>query len=181
MQQQKLMRLKEETLCNYAGPFCGEKDRQRLQDLAYVLLLLVGSFGSCCSITQLCPTLQSHRLQHVRLSCPSLSPGVCSNLCPLSWQCYLTISSPLASFYCLKSFPVTVFSNELALRIGWPQYWSFSFSISPSNEYSGWISLRIDWLDLLDAQGTLKSLLQHHNLQFFSTQHSLWSSSHTHT
>ena len=61
-------------------------------------------------------------------------------------------------------FPRTrVFSNELALRIRWPKYWSFSFSISLSNEYSGLISFRIDWLDLLAVQGTLKSLLQHHS------------------
>ena len=56
-----------------------------------------------------------------------------------------------------------VFSNELVLRIRWPKYWSFSFSISPSNEYSGLISFRIDWLDLPAVQGTLKSLLQHHS------------------
>ena len=61
-------------------------------------------------------------------------------------------------------FPsIRVFSNELALRMRWPKYWSFSFSINPSNEYSGLISFRIDWLDLLDVQGTLKNLLQHHS------------------
>ena len=61
-------------------------------------------------------------------------------------------------------FPSTrVFSNELVLHIRWPKYWSFSFSISPSNEYSGLISFRIDWLDLLAVQGTLKSLLQYHS------------------
>ena len=61
-------------------------------------------------------------------------------------------------------FPsIRVFSNELVLRIRWPKYWSFSFSISPSNEYSGLISFRIDWLDLFVVQGTLKSLLQHHS------------------
>ena len=61
-------------------------------------------------------------------------------------------------------FPsIRVFSNELVLHIRWPKYWSFSFSISPSNEYSGLISFRIDWLDLLAVQGTLKSLLQHHS------------------
>ena len=78
-------------------------------------------------------------------------------------------------------FPsIRVFSNELALQIRWPKYWSFSFSISPSNEYSGLISFRMDWLDLLAVQGTLKSLLQHHSskLQFFSAQPSLWSNSH---
>ena len=62
-------------------------------------------------------------------------------------------------------FPsIRVFSDESALRIRWPKYWSFSFSISPSNEYSGLISFRIDWLDLLEVQGTLKSLLQQHHI-----------------
>ena len=61
-------------------------------------------------------------------------------------------------------FPsIRVFSNESALHIRWPKYWSFSFSISPSSEYSGLISFRVDWLDLLAVQGTLKSLLQHHS------------------
>ena len=61
-------------------------------------------------------------------------------------------------------FPgITVFSNESALQIGWPTYWSFTFSISPSNEHLGLISFRMDWLDLLAVQGTLKSLLQHHS------------------
>ena len=66
----------------------------------------------------------------------------------------------------LSIFPsIRFFSNELALRIRWPKYWSFSFSISPSNEYSGLISFRIDWFDLLAVQGTLKSLLRHHSLK----------------
>ena len=63
-----------------------------------------------------------------------------------------------------SNFPsIRVFSNESVLRIRWPKYWSFSFNISPSNEYSGLISFRMDWLDLLALQGTLKSLLQHHS------------------
>ena len=65
-----------------------------------------------------------------------------------------------------------VFSNESVLRIRWPEYWSFSFSISPSNEYSGLMSFRMDWLDLLVVQGTLKSLLQHHSSKASSLQHS---------
>ena len=65
---------------------------------------------------------------------------------------------------------IRVFSNELAPRIRWPKYWSFSFSISPSNEYSGLISFRIDWLDLLGVQGTLKSLLQRHSLRYKDNQ-----------
>ena len=110
-------------------------------------------------------SLWPHELQLARPPCPSPTPGVHPNPCPLSWWCHPTISSsvvPLSS--CLQSFPASrVFSNDSVLRIRWPKYWSFSFSISPSNEYSGLISLRMDWLDLLVVQGTLKSLLQHHS------------------
>ena len=78
---------------------------------------------------------------------------------------------------------IRVFTNESTLHIRWPKHWSFTFSISPSNEYSGLISSRIDWFDLLSVQGTLKSLLQHHSSkhQFFGTQPSLWPNSHIHT
>ena len=69
-------------------------------------------------------------------------------------------------------FSIRVFSNESVLRITWPKYWSFSFSISPSNEYSGLISIRMDWFDLLAVQGTLKSLLQHHNSKASVLRHS---------
>ena len=70
-------------------------------------------------------------------------------------------------------FPsIRVFSNELVLRIRWPNYWNFSFSISPSNEYSGLISFRMDWLDLLAVQGTLKNLLQHHSSKALILRHS---------
>ena len=72
-----------------------------------------------------------------------------------------------------SNFPsIRVFSNESVLRIRLPNYWSFSFSISPSNEYSGLISFRIDWLDLLAVQGTLKSLLQHHSSKASIPEHS---------
>ena len=75
---------------------------------------------------------------------------------------HLIVCCPL--LFLLSIFPgIRVFSNELALHIMWPKYWSFSFSISPSSEYSGLISFRIDWLDLLAVQGTLKSLPQHHS------------------
>ena len=76
---------------------------------------------------------------------------------------------------------IRVFSNESTLRMRWPKHWSFSFSISPSKEHPGLISFRMDWLDLLAVQGTLKSLLQHHKHQFFSTQPSSQSNSHIHT
>ena len=81
-------------------------------------------------------------------------------------------------------FPsIRVFSNESALHIRWPNYWSFSFKISPSNEHPGLISFRMDWLGLLAVQGTLKNLLQHHSSkhQFFSDQLSLQCNFHIHT
>ena len=81
-------------------------------------------------------------------------------------------------------FPsIRVFSNEPVLCIRWPEYWSFSFSISPSNEYSGLISFRVNWLDLLAVQGTLKSLFQHHSSKasILNTQISLYSNSHIHS
>ena len=108
-------------------------------------------------------SLGPHRLQHARLPCPSLSPRVCSNSCPLN-HVLLILCHPL--FLLSSIFPSSrVFSNELALPIRWPEYWSFSFSISLSNEYSVLISFRINWLDLLAVQGTLKSLLQHSSLK----------------
>ena len=79
-------------------------------------------------------------------------------------------------------FPsIGVFSNESVLHIRWPKYWSFSFIISPSNEYSGLISFRMDWLDLLAVQGTLKTLLQYHSSKASLLQLSLWSNPHIHT
>ena len=109
-------------------------------------------------------SLQSHGLQYTRPPCLSPTPGVYPNSCPLVSQwCHPTISSSVIPFSsCPQSFPASFFSNELVLCIRWPKYWSFSFSICPSNEYSGWISFRIACFDLLAVQGTLKSLL-HHN------------------
>ena len=117
-------------------------------------------------------SLRPHGLQHYRLSCPSPTPRVCSNSCPLSRWCHPTISSSVVPFSCFQSFPASVFSNELGLRILWPNNWSFRFSISSSNEYSGLISFRMDWLDLLAVQGTLKSLLQYHSSKASILQHS---------
>ena len=112
-----------------------------------------------------CVTLQPHGLQHARPPCPSPTPRACSNSCPLSWWCHPTMSSSIVPLLLLPSiFPsIRVFSTESVLHIRWPKYWSFSFSISSSNEYSRLISFRIDWLDLLAVQGTLKSLLQRHS------------------
>ena len=116
-------------------------------------------------------SLQPQGQQHARPPCPSPTPRVCSNSSPLSHWCHPTIPSSVAPFSsCPQSFPASgsfqmsrVFSNESALCIRWPKYWSFSFNISPSSEHSEPISFRMDWLDLLAVQGTLKSLLQHHS------------------
>ena len=105
-----------------------------------------------------------HGLQHARLPCPSPSPGACSNSCPLSRWCHPTISKSVVPFSsCLRSSQHRGLCCESVCRIRWPKYWSFSFSISPSNEYSGLISFRMHWLDLLAVQGTLTSLFQHHS------------------
>ena len=110
-------------------------------------------------------SLQPHGLQHGRLSCPSLSPGACSNSRSLSQWCHPTISSH-HRLLLPSIFPtIRVFSSESIFHIRWPKYWSFNFSISPSNEYSGLNSFRIDRFDLFAVPGTLKSLLQHHNLK----------------
>ena len=113
-------------------------------------------------------SLWPHGRQHTRLPCPSPSPELAQTHVPGVGNAIET-SHPLPPLFVLLSvFPsIRVFSNELSLRIRWPKYWSFSFSfsfsISPSNEYSGLISCRMDWLDLLAVQGILKSLLQHHS------------------
>ena len=89
---------------------------------------------------------------------------VYSNSCQLSQWCHPTISSSVVPFSsCLQYFPASGSFWMSVLHIRWPKYWSFSFSISPSNEHSGLISFRMDWMDLLAVQGTLKSLLQHHS------------------
>ena len=120
-------------------------------------------------------SLQPHGLQHARLPCPSPILGVYSKACP--WEkksCpwsrwwHSTISFPVILFsYCLNLSQHQGLSNESVLCIRWPKYWSFSFNISPSNEYSGLISFRMDCLSkgwiVLAVQGTLKSLLQHHS------------------
>ena len=108
--------------------------------------------------------LQPHESQHARPPCPSSTPGVHSNSCPLSWWCHPTISSSVIPFSsCPQSFPASGSFQMSLLCIRWPKYWSFSFNISLSNELSGLISFRMDWLDLLAVQGTLKGLLQHHS------------------
>ena len=123
------------------------------------MLNTVNVVHCCCSVTELCPTLCKP------INCGT--PGFpvlhylpeCSNACPSN---HLILYHPL--LFLPSTFPsIRVFFSESVLCIRWPKYWSFSFSISLSNEYSGLISFRIDWFDLLAVQGTVKSLLQHHN------------------
>ena len=128
------------------------------------------AYNLCCSVVQSCPTFAAswtaaHQaslsftisLSLLKLmSIKSVMPYNYLILCPL-----LLLPSIFPSIW--------VFSNESALRIKWPKCWSFSFSITPSNEYSGLISFRIDWLDLLAVQGTLKNLLQHHSSKQFNS------------
>ena len=124
------------------------------------MIISVSQFS--CSVVS--ASLRPHGLQHARPPCPSPIPGACSNSCPLHQWCHQTVSSCRPLLLLPSIFPsIRVFSNESVLSIRWPKYWSFSFIISPSNDYSGLISFRMDWLDLLAVQGTLKSLLQHHS------------------
>ena len=130
-------------------------------------------------------SLQPQELQHSRPPCPSPILGVLPKL--------MSTESVMPSSHLILRCPpllppsippsIRVFSNESALSIRWPNYWSFSFSISPSNEHPGMISFRMDWLDLLAVQGTLKSLLHTtvQKLKFLSVQLSSQSNSHIHT
>ena len=118
------------------------------------------------SVAQSCQTFcDPHGLQHTRPPCPSPSLKAYSNSYPLSQWCHLTISSSVVPFSsCLQSFPASgSFQMSQLFAWGGQSIGSFRFSISPSNEYSGLISFRMDWLDLLAAQGTFKSVLQHHS------------------
>ena len=121
-----------------------------------------------------CHSFWPHKLQHSRLPCLSLSPGVCLDSCPLSRRFHPTISSSVVTFSRLQSFPASESfpRKRLTFHISWSKYWSFSFSISPFNEHPGLISFRMDWLDLLAVQGTLNSLLQHHSSEASILRHS---------
>ena len=120
--------------------------------------------------------LWPHGLQHARPPCSSPTPGVYSNSCPFELVMpsnHLILCCPflLPPSIFPSIFP-RVFSSESALCIRWPKYWSFSFNISPSNEHSWLISIRMDWMDLLVVQGILKSLLQHHSAKASIIWHS---------
>ena len=134
----------------------------------WLLMLSIYSYNHWPSLTICMSSLEKcfpvqfrpHGLQHTRLLCPSPTPRASSNSCPSNQWCQPTISFSVVPFCsCLQSFPASgsflmkrVFWSALLIR--WPKYWSFSFSISTSNEHSGWISFRTDWLDLLAVRGT---------------------------
>ena len=151
MKQKQTHRHREQTHGCHAGRCGGGKDwkfgTSRCK-LIYKLVLLL--FFGCPVVSD---SLWPHELQHIRLLLPSLSPWVCSNSSPLSQWCHPTISSCHPLLLLSSIFPsIRVFSSESALCIRWPKYWSFSFSISPSNEYSGLIPFRIDWYKLIYIQ-----------------------------
>ena len=157
----------------------------------YQLYYTVNAFSSVqFSHSVVSDSLRTHESQHARPPCPSPSPGVHSDSTSIESMMpssHLILGHPLLL---LPPIPpsMRVFSNESTLCMRWPKYWSFSFSIIPSKEIPGLISFRMDCLDLLAVQGTLKSLLQHHSSkdlqsvhQFFGTQLSSQSNSHIHT
>ena len=125
----------------------------------------------CCgwSVAKLCPTLCDSRAVAPRLPCPSLTPGICSSSCPLTQWCHPTISSFVAHFsFCPQSFSASESfpMSQLVLHIKWPKDWGFSFSIVFPMNIQGWFLLGlIRLISLLSVQGTLKRLLQHHNLK----------------
>ena len=134
-------------------------------------LLLIKSVQFSRSVIS--DSLRPHELQHTRPPYPSPTPRVYSNSCPWSQWCHPTILSSVFPFSShLQSFPVSGFSQESVLCMRWPKDWSFSFNISPSNEYSRLISFRMDWLGLLEDQGSQESspntTVQKH--QFFGSQ-----------
>ena len=119
-------------------------------------------------------SLQPHESQHARPPCPSPTPGAYPNPCPLSRWCHLAISSSVVPFSsCLQPLPASrSFPMSQLFAWGGQSIGSFSFSISPSNEHTGLISFRMDWLDFPAVQGILKSLLQHHSSKASILRHS---------
>ena len=126
----------------------------------------INSVQFSCSVVS--HSLLPHELQHARLPCPSPTPRACVHGVSDAIQPSHPLLSHSPPAFNLPS--IRVFSNESSL-ISWQKYWSFSFSISPSNKYSGLISFRIDWFDLPAVQGTLKSLLHHHSSKESNLKH----------
>ena len=158
-----------------------ESRRKKTLTLEINNKLFILSVQFSCSVMS--DSLQPHESQLARLPCPSPAPRVYPNSCPLSPWCHPAISS-CRSLLLLPPIPpsIRVFSNESTLSIRWPKYWSFSFSINLSNEYSGLISFRIDSFDLPQSKEPLRvsnTTVQKH--QFICAQLSLLSNSHIHT
>ena len=129
---------------------------------------MISNICCCYSVTQSYPTFETPwiaaRQASLSITIPWRLPKLMSVELVMMLSSHLILSHPL--LFLPSIFPsIRIFSNEVALCMKWSKYWSFSFSISPSNEYSGLIFFRIDWLDLLAVQGILKSLLQHHSSQ----------------
>ena len=142
---------------------CSRNQSQSLKRSLPSTLFYLYQFSSVQSFSRV-RLLWPHELQHTRSPCPSPTPRVYSDSHPSSQWCQPAISSSVIPFSSWpQSLSIRVFSNKSTLCMRWPKYWSFSFSIIPSKEHPGLISFRMDWLDLLAIQGTLKSLLQHHS------------------
>ena len=133
----------------------------------------VMTFSVQFSLSVVSDSLRPHESQHARPPCPSPVPGDHPNSCPSSQWCHPAISSSVVPFSSCPLIPpsIRVFSNESTLHMRWPKYWSFSYSISPSKEHPGLI-FRMDWLDFLAVQGTLKNLFQHHSSEASILWHS---------
>jgi len=165
--------------------FLTQGSNQRLLHCRRILYRWAPREGSVqfSSVTRSCPTLRHHGLQHARPPCPSSNSRSLLKL--------MSIVSVMSSNHLILCRPLLllpsifpsfrVFSKESVLCIRWPKYWSFSFSISPSHEYSGLISFRMDWLDLLAVQGTFKSFLQDHSSKASILRHSAFSHPYTTT
>ena len=133
--------------------------------MLYFIIAAINLFSSVQFSSVMSDSLQPHGLLHARLPCPSPTPGASPK--PMSIELvmpsnHLILCHPLLLLPSISP-SIRVLSNKSVLLIRWPKCWSFSFSISPSNEQPGLISFRMDWLDVLVVQGTLKSLLRHHS------------------
>ena len=180
MKRQYNLKLKTSIIC-VMRKLIKKKNKlfQKIKIYVYVSLLQF-------SHSVLSDSLWPYKPQHARTPCPLPTPGDHPNPCPSSRWCHPAISSSLVPF---SSYPQSfsgssrIFSNESVLLMRWPKYWSFSFSINPSNEYSGLISFRMDWLDPLQSKG-LSSVFSNNTVQkhqFFSILLTLESKSHIHT
>ena len=174
------------TGCNVRGEYCiNHEDYLRKAD-CFRGIIYLGNKNTITGLLRPCSvqfshsvvsdSLQPHEPQHTRPPCPSPTPRVHPNPYPSSWWCHPTISSSVVPFSSyLQSFPASGSFQMSVLHIRWPKYWSFSFSISPSNEHSGLISFRMDWFYLLAVKELSRvfsrTTVQKH--QFFSAQLSL--------